>query len=627
MRELLRRLSRHPFITIELILASFFANVLGLASSLYIIQLLNRYVSHGVDSTLFTLTSGVCVALFFEFAFRRTRSILASSIGEKRNYQLMLGTFGMLVSGKIKSLNTIPQRMRQEIIKGTNSIEDAYKPANITALFDLPFSFLFAGVLSYISPLLCIITICFMVLMILIAGISKYLIQPRIRQLTEISIKGNGLFSTANLAPDTVRLFDRGTFLLARWEENAAQFLKQRNIIADRQDLLQTLTRSIQSLLSVVIYGIGAFLAVKGEISVGSLIGANILSMRALAPITRFAQLGEAFARASQALERINQFAAIKTEQDGGAALKNYKGSLKLKDIAFSYPGMTQPLFESLDLELTPGAVLVVTGENGTGKTTLARLISGLLDPDRGQILADGVDIRQMSPAWWRSRLTMLPQELEFLPGSIRENLAAANPDIDDACLNRVIRDAGLAPFIDQSPLGLDTPVTLNAAHLSAGHRKRLGLARALAVGGRLVLLDEPTEGLDPKGCSTVFSLLISLSNAGHTMIVFSQDPNILRSATRILDLNSKPVPRMINKTPSQPVKRNESAGSCVNKSVPKVINKTPSQPVKRNESAGNRVNKTPSRPAKMNEIAGNRVNKTSNRPAKMNGGGANREK
>ncbi len=576
MSELLLRLKKHPIITIELIFASFFVNFLGLASSLYIIQLLNRYVSHGVDATLYTLTIGVCIAILLEFGFRKARSSLAAYLGAERNYELMIGTFGILTNGKMKFLDRIPQRLRQEIIKGTNTVEDAYKTSNIAAIFDLPFAFVFIAVLTWLSLTLSTITLIFMFLMFILGIISRQVVKKNLNKVTEASVKGNGLFSTANQSLETVRLFDNNQFMLNEWGKNCDDFLDKRATVSEQQDLIQSISRSVQSLMSVAIYAAGAVLTVNGDITVGSLIGANILSMRALAPVARFAYLGEAFTMAEQSLERIKQFGQIETERQGGIALKTYQGRLQFKDVSFAHQGMSRPLFESLDLEILPGAVLVVTGENGTGKTTLCRLIAGLLEPDRGEILADGVDLRQLSPAWWRSQLTYLPQDTQFLPASIRENLLAAissfNTDrgsLDKSSdnkieisnfsesaqqptvnLNKIIKDAGLINFIDQSQQGLDTQIINNGANLSTGHRKRIALARALAVGGKLVLFDDPTEGLDRQGCNTLYSLLLELSKKGHTIIIFTQDTNIIRGATRILDLNSKPVPKIVISDP-----------------------------------------------------------------------------
>ena len=548
MQELFLRLSRHPFITLELFVASLFANGLGLASTLYVIQLLNRYVSHGVDATLFTLTIGVCLAALFEYAFRRIRSRLAATVGVNRNRELMMESFGILTKGKVKDLDAIPKRTRQELMKGINSIEDAYKPSNLTALFDLPFSLLFIGVLFLLSPLLSLIAICFMIVMLLLACLSQYKLRTQIKQLTNISILANGIFAAANQSSDTLRLFDRSTLLMQRWKSNTEQFLNQRKLIADDQDILQSRTRILQVFLSIAIYAVGARLVVLGELNVGLLIGANILAARALAPIGRFAQLGDAFITASQALERIQQLENIETEKESGIAPESYQGELTVRDMAFQYPGMSQPLFESLNFELKPGSVLVVSGANGTGKTTLMRLLAGLIEPDRGQILADGVELRQLIPSWWRSNLILLPQEVGFLPATIGENIMTANPKLDAAGLNNVIQESGLAELIDKTPQGLNTPLSAGAEHIPVGHRKRIALARALATGGKLVLFDDPLEGLDAKGCQIIYSLLLKLSRAGHTIIVFTQDPHIIKSAIRILDLNIKPVPTIHNR-------------------------------------------------------------------------------
>ena len=548
MQELLLRLSKHPFITLELFAASLFANVLGLASTFYVIQLLHRYVSYGVDATLFTLTLGVCLAALFEYGFRRIRSRLAAKVGEERNQELMMGTFGVLTKARLKALDSIPPRARQELMRGVNSIEDAYKPSNLTALFDLPFSLLFVGVLFLLSPLLSLIAICFMALMLLLVIFSQHGFRSQIQNLTNISISGNGIFTAVGHSPDTLRLFDRSALLLKSWKSNTEQFLNQRRLIADNQDALQSRTRIVQALLSISIYAVGAWLAVKGELSVGLLIGANILAARALAPVIRLGQISDAFISASQALERIRLLENIEIEKDSGIAPESYKGELIVRDLSFQYPGMPQPLFESLNLKMKPGSVLVVTGANGSGKTTLVRLLAGLLDPDRGQVLADGIDIRQLSPDWWRSNLAFLPQETGFLPLTIRENIMTANPELDPEGLNKLIRESGLAEILDKTLLGLETPLTAGGESFPVGHRKRIALARALAGGGKLVLFDDPVEGLDTRGCQIIYGLLLNLAKAGHTMIIFTQDPNIIKSATRILDLNLKPVPKLYSR-------------------------------------------------------------------------------
>jgi len=165
-----------------------------------------------------------------------------------------------------------------------------------------------------------------------------------------------------------------------------------------------------------------------------------------------------------------------------------------------------------------------------------------------GKILADGVDLAQMVPEWWRQQIVYMPQEPSFLNGSIRDNLMAGNPDLDDGALNALTRAAGLKSFIDQSPEGFDTPLTANGANLSLGVRRRLALARALATDGMLVVIDDPTEGLDTEGAQLVIDAMNKLSGRGRTIVVFSHDPQILAAASEYVDLDSKPVPKLVRK-------------------------------------------------------------------------------
>ena len=257
----------------------------------------------------------------------------------------------------------------------------------------------------------------------------------------------------------------------------------------------------------------------------------------------------------------LKEFAKLPLESESGSFKPSYKGGLEFKDVSFVLPGTTTPLFESLSLTLKPGSILVIRGSNGTGKTTLTRLIAGILEPVRGHILADGLDLRQASIKWWHKQIVYMPQEPTLLNTTIRENLTTVNPEIDPQQLSKVITAAGLTNYLDESPQGLETQVTDNGRNLSLGIRRRLALARALTTDGMLVILDEPTEGLDSEGVSCIFSALKDLATRGRTIIVVSHDPKIAKGAQVAIDLSIKPIPRITERP--RPVKTTSRKGEA----------------------------------------------------------------
>ncbi len=547
MKELLARLFARPVIAGELIAASLFANVLALASPLFVIQVLNRYIAHGVDATLATLTTGVVMAITLELGFRQVRLRLAASVNSRKDEDLALGAFSVLTGAKAAAMDMLPAGLRREVVSGTDAVEAAYSAPNVAAVLDVPFALLFVAALALISPLLAVIASGFLAAVFIAAVLSLSAIRGPTRELTSVSGRRSALVSSAMTASDTVRAFNAAGFLRQLWQGEVVGFQTLRRRITGRHGLVQSLTQSAQGLLSVTMIAVAATLVVAGQMDVGAMIGANILAARALGPIVRLAQLGEAFAKARHSLDMFKEFSKLPQERLQGSALGNYKGGLQLKDVGFAYPGVSTPLFESLSLNLQPGGILVVAGANGTGKTTLARLILGLIEPRRGVILADGVDLAQIVPEWWRKQVVYLPQEPRFLHASLRDNILAFNPDLDDAGLNRLIETAGLRRFVDESPEGLDTAIANNGDNLSLGVRRRFALARALATDGVLAVLDEPTEGLDAEGTNRVLAVMNDLAKRGRSIMVFSHDPRIVKGVRFVLDLNTKPVPRLVD--------------------------------------------------------------------------------
>lgn len=543
MSELLSRFAAQPRITTEMMIATLLVSVLALASPLFVIQVLNRYVAHGVDATLATLTIGAVFAVLLELAFRQVRLRFATVLTAEPDRVSSDRTFELFTRLKMTALTRISAGRQQEILRAPEKIQSAFSGPNLIALIDLPFALLFFFVLFMLSPLLAGVTAIFALLDLGIGAGSMANLRGPSQSLEGASSAHNILATSALHGADTVRAFNAGWFMRRSWQDQRQRIeILRRKIVANR-GLAQSLTLTSGNLMSIVLIAVAAIQVVDGQLSTGAMIGANILARRALAPISSAMNLAAPIARAIHAIGILKELERLPLEAVGGTELPSYKGNLEFKDVGYVWPGERTPLFESLNLMLPSGSVLAVAGGNGSGKTTMCRIIAGLHEPTRGHILADGVDIAQLTPSWWRRQISYLPQEPTFLNATIAENMRVANPALDDERLLENLAAAGLRQFVDVSPKGLETFVSELGRTLALGIRRRLALARALGTDAALIVFDEPTEGLDVDGCQSVYQVLNKFSRSGKTIVVCSADPNIVKGAHFVLDLNEKPVP------------------------------------------------------------------------------------
>jgi ATP-binding cassette subfamily C protein LapB len=543
MKELLRRLQSKPLIAGEMAFGSLLVNIMALASPLFVMQVLNRYVGQGVDATLYTLTAGVLLAIVFEFALRQSRMALARGISAAPDADIAERAFDTLTRARAQALDKTAPEARCELVNGTQAIETAYSATNITTILDAPFALLFILVLYILEPLLAGITAIFVIGVYAVGALGHRKLQTLAAELQAVTAEGSGLLGTAAREGDMIRSFNAGALVRRDWEQHIEKAQNLRRDMNTAQGMVQTVTGSAMALMSVAIIGTGAALVVAGTLDVGAMIGANILAARALQPVTRLAGLGAAFARARQSLEIFDKLAGTELEADTGTRISALQGRIEFRDAAFMYPESRIALFEGLNLAIGPGDVLTVIGNNGAGKSTTARLLMRLIEPVRGQILIDGVDLKQLDPAWWRKQVVFLPQEPALLNATIGENIAVNNPDLDAEALGDIVERSGLRKFIDESADGLDTRIADNGWRLAEGIRRRVALARALATDGQIVVIDEPTESLDEEGCRAVYRVLAGMAEQKRTIIVMSHDPDIVKGPHTRLDLNMKPRP------------------------------------------------------------------------------------
>ncbi len=213
--------------------------------------------------------------------------------------------------------------------------------------------------------------------------------------------------------------------------------------------------------------------------------------------------------------------------------------------VSFRYGG-TRGGVTDVDLELPSGSITALVGESGAGKSTLARLLVGLARPESGRILINGQDLTLLAPDVWRSRLAWVPQAPYFTSGTVRENLLLGRPDADENEINAALEAAAADRFISRLPHGLDTVLGDRGAGLSGGELRRLALARAYLCRATLVVLDEPTAGLDPENERLVGDALEKLAQ-GRTVLVISHRELTLSRAERVAEMVDGRMDRVVS--------------------------------------------------------------------------------
>jgi ATP-binding cassette subfamily C protein LapB len=537
MGPIANRILKFPLLSLEILLVSLVINVAALGSSVFVMLVLSRYIGFGIDATLYTLIGGVLIAIAAEFGFRIIRLKFAQAFATGLIRDVAAGAFGILWFGKLTDLQNQGSDHRQ-IQTDIDKAEAAYNGPNLCLLVDVPFGVLFVIVLYALNPTLSLITLGFIVL----AVVTRL-------AFTQLS-KRNGLRGNAphqrlaahasalQNAPETARSFDPQSTLYSDWQKTSRQFRRFRLRAQSLQGSLETFMGSLQALLSVAVMSAGAFLVVQGTLDISMLIGANMLAVRALMPISRASSLLSTLNEGRVALSRLRQLATVETETD--KSLNRTIGSvgITIKDMSFAHGA--RHLFDGINLEIKPGSILLVTGENGAGKSSFAKLLMGLFEPTSGQILVDDLALTQLPKRQWREKIAYVPQDVEFFDLSIRENMAIANPEATEAEILAALKTSDLQRHLDRTELGLDEALHRQGANLAIGQRKRLALARALMGNKSIAIFDEPTEGLDQKGCLAVYQALNAMNNAGCTVVVISSDPQIQKAATQRLNLDDR---------------------------------------------------------------------------------------
>ena len=535
-----------------IIISSLLINILALCSSLYVIQVFNRYLTYKIDSTLIILTIGVLLAVSMEFFLRLIRGMLLNKMSIIKTRELSTESFSKAISFKLNSFKKISD---QKILRHLTPDLDFQKPGTaygVISLIDTFFVILFIFTISLLSLRLGILSAILALVFLVIIKLKLLILKKNNTKRRNLAINTSTVFSDISYLSGTLRAFNAQELLFSKFK---LFFARQRRFESNYKNMLNffdTLAIIIPIIGTIIIIYFGAQEVVNNNLSIGALVGINILTSRVYGPISRFSIL----TNTSETYNEFNNFIFkdLVSENTRGLNPKILKGNITLKNLTLGFENNKDFLFQRLNCNIPAGSVVVINGYNSSGKTSLCKTLLGLLSPSRGSILFDNIDINKIDIHWLRKQISYLPQEVKLFNLTFKENILlnmysdtklASNENVFDGILLKTINMVGLNEYINSLPNGINQIIKENGKYLPVGIKKRIGLARAIINGGKCLILDEPSESLDAKGVNNLYKILNNARNLKKTIIIASHDPNIIKSAGIIIDLSTKPVPRI----------------------------------------------------------------------------------
>ena len=523
----------------DVMLAAFMVNLFALAMPLFTMNVYDRVVPNRALETLAVLAVGVAVILLADLLLRGMRSYFVDLAATRADITLssriMEQVLGTPMALRPASVGSFASNLR-----AFESVRDFTGSATILAFIDLPFAAIFLVVIGYIAwPLLIPLGIGVVVMLL-----YTFAVQARMHALSETSLRA-GAQRNATLVEglnglETLKVLNAESAIQRRWEDSASVLARTSSQLKLLQSSASQGAAWTQQTAGLALMVLGVWLIANNQMSMGALIACYMLSSRAMAPLGQVAALLVQYHTASTALESLDKLMHQPVERPAGRTFVHrptLQGAIEFREVSFTYPNQQQPALRKLSLKIEPGEHVALLGRVGSGKTTLAKLILGLYQPQEGQVLLDGIDLEQLDPAEVRRNMGHVAQDIMLFYGSLRDNLTLADPHIDDAQLLESLRAAGILPFVSSHPQGLDMIVGERGDTLSGGQRQAVGLARAIVHQPAIMLLDEPTASMDQGTEAEVKKALTELS-AGRTALVVTHRTALLTMVDRIVVLD-----------------------------------------------------------------------------------------
>jgi len=523
----------------DVLYASLLINLFVLASPLFTMNVYDRVVPNNAIETLWVFAIGVTIVYIIDTFLKFTRTFLLESAAKKSDIIMSSIVFEKVLNLKMANHPASVGSFASNL-KDFDSIRSFLTNATMAAVIDLPFAVIFLAVIAFIGGSIVLIPMATMFFILAYAFFIKKPLRESIESSHEASAKKSSILIEALSNIETLKSLGTLSQVQYKWEESTGEIaeksLKSRMISSS----IPTITQLLIQINTVMIIVYGVYLIQDFSLSMGGLIAIVILTGKTLAPMGQVAGLMTNYEDTKTSYETLNDIISQDSERPNGKQFvqrPDFSGLIEFVDVTFSYPGSEVPALKNVSFTIEPGEQVAIIGRIGSGKSSIQKLILGLYEPDSGQILIDGIDIKQIDPADLRKNLSYVSQDIMLFRGTVKDNITYRATHASDGAMIRAAQISGTAEFIKKHPKGYEMPVGERGQGLSGGQKQSIGIARAFLLGAPIMLMDEPSNAMDQiTEARLLKNLKESLKNT--TSLIVTQKMTLLSIVDRVMVLN-----------------------------------------------------------------------------------------
>src|SRR3989338_3081298 len=514
------------------LLFSFFISIFTLASSIYSMQVLDRVLSSNSFETLIYLIIIVLAFLAFLGILTQVRSTIFLNISNWVDEKLSPVLFKSSIEAQGSNKNISSQNMRD-----LQTLKSFISGPNLATLFDAPFAVVYLIIIFFIHWINGLITLVGGLIMLKMAYINEKSTKELIDKTNQMQAEVMRDFEIISSNSEVINAMGMKGNVRGNWQSGNDELRKASADLATISNRISSISKTLRMALQTITMAASAILVMYNKMSSGGIIAVSILAGKALAPFDNAIGLWKSLKTTKAAYLRLNESLKNYVEEKGKIELPKPKGEIIVDKLVYKLEKSDRLLIKGVSFKINPGEVIGIIGPTGSGKTTLARLLVGVLKPNSGIVKIDGANLFDQDLEKIGKHIGYLQQDVELFKGLVKHNIARMDKNAKDEEIIKAAKFCDVHEIILSLSQGYETPIEKDASNLSAGQKQRIALARAYFGDVKFVVLNEPNSNLDAEGESALNSTILRAKENKITTIVITHRTSVISICDKVMVL------------------------------------------------------------------------------------------